>query len=47
MPIVAAADKAIKLVSNGTLKVYAGAPHGIYGDYQQALDADILAFIAE
>ena len=47
VPIEAAADKAIKLVRNGTQKVYPGAPHGIYGDYQQALDADILAFIAE
>jgi len=29
------------------LKEYAGAPHGIYGDYQDQLDKDILAFIAE
>jgi non-heme chloroperoxidase len=33
-------------VKDGTLKVYPGAPHGIYGDYQDAFDADILAFIA-
>ena len=46
VPIGAAAQKAIDLVSNGTLKVYPGAPHGIYGDYQAALDRDILAFIA-
>jgi non-heme chloroperoxidase len=47
VPIVAAADKAIKLVKQGTLKVYAGAPHGIFGDYQEQLDKDILDFIAE
>ena len=47
VPIADAAEKSIKLVSNGTLKVYRGAPHGIYGAYQQELDKDILAFIAE
>jgi non-heme chloroperoxidase len=46
VPISAAALKSAELVKHGTLKVYAGAPHGIYGDYQKALDADILAFIA-
>ena len=30
VPIVAAADKSIKLVQRGTLKVYSGTPHGIY-----------------
>lgn len=45
VPIVAAAEKSIKLVENGTLKVYPGAPHGIYGAYQEQLDADILDFI--
>jgi non-heme chloroperoxidase len=47
VPIVAAADKSIKLVQRGTLKVYSGAPHGIYGAYQDALDKDILEFIEE
>ena len=46
VPIAAAAEKSIKLVKQGTLKVYPGAPHGIYGAYQDALDRDILAFIA-
>lgn len=45
VPIVAAAEKSIKLVRQGTLKVYDGAPHGIYGAYQHALDRDILEFI--
>ena len=46
VPIAAAAQKSIELVKHGTLKVYPGAPHGIYGDYQAALDKDILEFIA-
>ena len=47
VPIAAAAEKTINLVKDGTLKVYPGAPHGIYGAYQKALDADILDFIAK
>jgi non-heme chloroperoxidase len=47
VPIAAAAEKSIKLVKQGTLKVYPGAPHGIYGAYQDALDKDILDFIAQ
>jgi non-heme chloroperoxidase len=46
VPIAAAALKSIKLVKQGTLKVYPGAPHGIYGAYQEALDRDIREFIA-
>lgn len=45
VPIVAAAEKAIKLVKDGTLKVYAGAPHGIFGAFQDELDQDIIEFI--
>ena len=45
VPIAAAAEKAITLLKNGTLKVYPGAPHGIFGDYQKQLDQDILDFI--
>jgi non-heme chloroperoxidase len=47
VPIAAAAEKSIELVKNGRLKVYPGAPHGIYGAYQEQLDKDILAFIEE
>jgi len=47
VPIAAAALKAIELVSDGTLKVYPGAPHGIYGNYQAELDQDILAFLGK
>ena len=45
VPIAAAAEKSIKLVKNGTLKVYPGASHGIWGAYQDQLDQDILDFI--
>jgi non-heme chloroperoxidase len=47
VPIAAAALKTVELVKDGTLKIYPGAPHGIYGEYQKALDADILDFIAK
>ncbi len=46
MPIAAAAERSINLVSDGVLKVYPGAPHGVFGDYQEQLDADILEFLA-
>jgi non-heme chloroperoxidase len=45
VPINDAAEKSIHLVEHGTLKVYPGAPHGISGDYQAALDRDILEFL--
>lgn len=45
VPIKDAALKSIDLVKGAELKVYPGAPHGIGGPYQQALDRDILAFI--
>jgi non-heme chloroperoxidase len=47
VPIGDAALKTIELVQDGTLKVYPGAPHGIYGDYQAQLDQDILDFIKQ
>ena len=47
VPIGAASLKSAELVKHGTLKVYPGAPHGIYGDYRTELGQDILAFIAE
>jgi non-heme chloroperoxidase len=45
VPIGNAALKSIELVKDGTLKVYPGAPHGIFGAYQQELIQDILDFI--
>jgi non-heme chloroperoxidase len=45
VPIVAAAEKSIKLVENATLKVYPGAPHGLTGAHEQEFNADLLAFL--
>jgi non-heme chloroperoxidase len=42
VPIAASAERSIKLVKAGTLKVYPG----IYGAHQAALDRDILTPIA-
>ena len=47
VPVGAAALKTAEIVKHGTLKLYPGAPHGIYGDFQVTLDADILDFIAK
>jgi non-heme chloroperoxidase len=46
VPIGASALRSAELVKHGTLKVYPGAPHGIYGDFRAALGADILEFLA-
>ncbi|AYF97226.1 alpha/beta fold hydrolase [Protaetiibacter intestinalis] len=45
VPIADAAEKSIKIVPNGTLKIYEGYSHGIFGEYQDVLLADILDFI--
>ena len=45
VPIVAAAQKSIKLVPNATLKVYPGGPHGLSGAYEQQFNSDLMAFL--
>jgi non-heme chloroperoxidase len=45
VPIQAAAEKGIKLLKNGTLKVYPGAPHGLAQTEADKFNADVLAFI--
>ncbi|MEV8212891.1 alpha/beta hydrolase [Leifsonia sp. NPDC077715] len=47
VPIDAASRTAVTLLKNGTLKVYPGAPHGIFGENQKQIDQDILDFIAD
>ena len=47
VPIADAALKSIKLIKNGTLKVYKGYPHGMLTVNAGELNADILAFIRE
>jgi len=45
VPIGAAALRSAKLVKNATLKIYAGAPHGLAYTHKDQLNADLLAFL--
>jgi non-heme chloroperoxidase len=45
VPIGAAALRSVKLVPNATLKIYAGAPHGLAYTHKDQLNADLLAFL--
>jgi non-heme chloroperoxidase len=44
VPIGASARAAAKLIPHATLKVYAGAPHGLADTHKERLNADLLAF---
>lgn len=45
VPIGAAALRSSKLVKNATLKIYAGAPHGLAVTHKDQLNADLLTFL--
>ena len=45
VPIGAAALRSSKLVKNSTLKIYAGAPHGLACTHADKLNADLLVFL--
>lgn len=45
VPIKNSAHKAVKLVRNGTLKIYPGLSHGLFATHPQLINADLLAFI--
>ena len=45
VPIADSSMLAAKLVKNGTLKVYAGAPRGLATTHKEQLNADLLAFL--
>ena len=45
VPIGAAALRSSKLVGNATLKIYAGAPHGLAETHKDQLNADLLEFL--
>ena len=45
VPIGAAALRSSKLVKNASLKIYAGAPHGLAYTHRDQLNADLLAFL--
>ena len=44
VPINTAGRTSAKFVPDATLKVYAGAPHGLTDTYKDQLNADLLAF---
>jgi non-heme chloroperoxidase len=45
VPIADAALKSVKLLKNGTLKVYKGFAHGMLTTEAEVINADLLAFI--
>ena len=45
VPIADSAMLAVKLVKNGTLTVYKGAPHGMCTTHKDHVNEDLLAFI--
>lgn len=45
VPIGTAARRSAKLVKNSTLKIYAGAPHGLVYTHKEQLNANLLDFI--
>ena len=44
VPIGASAMVTSKILKNSTLKVYAGAPHGLTATHKDQVNADLLAF---
>lgn len=47
VPIGNSAHKAIKLVSNGTLKTYPELSHGLFATHPDVVNPDLLAFVAK
>jgi non-heme chloroperoxidase len=45
VPIGLSGLRSAKLVKNGTLKIYAGAPHGLTETHKEQLNADLLSFL--
>jgi non-heme chloroperoxidase len=45
VPIADSAELSVKLVPNATLKVYPGAPHGLFTTHKTQFNADLLAFL--
>jgi non-heme chloroperoxidase len=45
VPIGASALRSAKLIQHATLKIYAGAPHGLADTHKDQLNADLLAFL--
>jgi non-heme chloroperoxidase len=45
VPIGASAQRSSELVKDSTLKLYAGAPHGLVGTFRDDFNSDLLSFI--
>ena len=45
VPIKVSAEQTVKLVPHAELKVYSGAPHGLFYTARDQLNADLLAFL--
>ena len=45
VPIANSALKSVKLLKNGTLKVYKGFPHGMLTTHADVINPDLLAFV--
>jgi non-heme chloroperoxidase len=45
VPIAASALASAKIVTQATVKVYPGAPHGLTDTHKERLNGDLLAFI--
>lgn len=45
VPIQSAGLKSVKLLTDGTLKVYPGAPHGLTGPHELEFNDDLMKFI--
>lgn len=45
VPIANSAEKAIKLLPNGTLKVYDGLSHGFFATHPDVVNPDLLSFV--
>lgn len=44
VPIAASANKSSKIIKDAELKVYPGAPHGLFATEKEKFNADLLAF---
>ncbi len=44
VPYQDASVLAVKLVKNGQLKIYPGAPHGLCSTHKEQVNTDLLAF---
>ena len=47
VPVTISARESAHLIPGAVLKEYPGAPHGLFFTHKDAVNADILAFLAE